>query len=139
MCQQYEKANIHTLVYWHVQGVVSDPDLMFHMNEIFWPTFIKKDKYVFLKEKFSNEYYHRLIHEDSNPELWINLFSVDQFFSNLRDWEEKSSSFAQALVPIWEAKLKRDFPNIRFTVEYLWDQEYGDYGLTFYQTKDGSD
>ena len=137
MSQQYDKANIYTLVYWHIRNVVSDPDLLFHMIEVFWPTFTEKDGRVFLKEQFSKDYYNRLIDEDSNSEYWINLFKLDDFFSEMDDWDEKASLFAQALVPIWEVKLQRDFPEMKFTVRYLCDEEVGDYGLTFYQAKDG--
>jgi len=35
---------------------------------------------------------------------------------------------------MWEAKLKSDLPDKSFTVQYLCDEEYGDCGLTFYQT-----
>jgi len=138
MNHQYEEPNAYDIVYNLILNKVIGPELLFTMLEIFRPTFIEKDGYVFLKEQFSKEYYDRLIDENSNPELWINLFTADHFFSEMDDWEEKSSLFAQALVPMWEAKLKRDFPEMKFTVKYLCDEEVGDYGLTFYQTKDGS-
>ncbi len=35
----------------------------------------------------------------------------------------------------WQEKLKKDFPAMSFIVEYLHDEECGDYGLTFYQKK----
>lgn len=44
---------------------------------------------------------------------------------------------AKALVKIWGAKLKMDFPSMDFVVEYQCDEELGDYGLTFYQNKSG--
>ena len=66
--------------------------------------------------------------------LILNIGLTDEFFSETPDWEEKSGKLAKALVSIWKAKLKRDFSNINFTVEYLCNEEVGDYGLTFYQT-----
>jgi len=107
MNYQYEEPNVYDIVYNLILNKVISPELLFNILEIFWPTFIEKDGYVLLKEQFSKKYYNRLIDEDSNPEYWINLVSIDQFFSEMDEWEEKSSRFAKALVPIWEAKLKK--------------------------------
>jgi len=134
MSHQHQKPSVYSLAYWLIKDKANDPDLLFHMIEIFWPTFIEKDGYVFLKEKFSKDYYDRLIDEDSNPEYWVNLLTIDEYFSEMDDWDEKSTLFAKALVTIWKAKLKSDFPEKSFTVQYLCDEEYGDCGLTFYQT-----
>ena len=129
-----EKPSAYTLIYWLIQDKKIDPEILFSFLELYWPTFIKKDQYVFLKEKFSEEEYNRLINEKSNLEYWINLLTVDDFFSETVDAEEKSIALAKILVEIWQTKLKKDFPSMSFTVEYLEDQECGDYGLTFYQT-----
>jgi len=138
MSHQYENPDIYNMVHCLIRLSKIDPELLFTMLEIFWPTFIEKDGYVFLKDRFSKDYYNRLVDEGFKIEYWINLLTIEHFFPEMDDWEEKSSLFAQALVPIWEAKLQRDFPEIKFTVKYLCDEEVGDYGLTFYQTKDGS-
>lgn len=61
------------------------------------------------------------------------MVTVDDFFSENSDWEEKSSAFAKALATVWVAKLKKDFPNLNFKVEYFHNEDYGDYGITFYQ------
>lgn len=42
---------------------------------------------------------------------------------------------SKILAEIWRIKLKNDFPSLAFTVKCLEDHEYGEYGLTFYQTK----
>jgi len=139
MSYQYEKPEVFNTIVALIQLSEIDPELLFAILEIFWPAFIEKDGYIFLKDRFSEDYYHRLIDEDSNPELWINLLTIEYFFPEMDDWEEQSICFAKSLVPIWEAKLKSYFPEKKFTVKYLCDEEVGDYGLTFYQTKDGSD
>jgi hypothetical protein len=138
MNQQHEEPNVYDIVYNLILDKVIDPELLFVILEIFQPTFVTKGRHVFLKERFSKEYHERLTAEGANLEYWINLVTVDDFFSEMEDWEEKSSQFAQALVPMWRAKLKRDFPERKFVVKYLCDEEVGDYGLTFYQPKEDS-
>jgi hypothetical protein len=94
----------------------------------------KKEKLFFLKETFSEKEYERLVKENANPEYWINLLTIDEFFSETPNWGKKSSVLARALVSIWTVKLANDFSDIDFTVEYLCNKETGAYGLTFYQT-----
>lgn len=134
MRKKHEKPSVGTVLYWLIQDKKIEPELLFDFLELFWPTFIKKDGYIFVKEAFNEEEYQQLMNEDSNPEYWINLLTVDEFFSEMSNWEEKSSTFAKALVSMWTEKVKKDFPDMKFTVEYLRNEEYGDYGITFYQT-----
>ena len=108
-------------------------DNVFNFLEFFWPNFTKKDNYVFLKDKYCEKEFTRLIKEDSNPEYWINLLTVDDFFLEIEDGEEKAEFLANSLVEIWKTKLEKDFPDKSFVVQYICDKEYNDYGLTFYQ------
>jgi len=134
MKHQCQKPSAYSLAYWLIKDKATDPNLLFYMIEIFWPTFIEKDGYVFLKEAFSEEEYHSLVDENSSPEYWMNILTIDEFFSEMDDWDENSTLFAKTLVTMWEEKLKSDFPEKSFTVQYLCDEEYGDCGLTFFQT-----
>lgn len=104
---------------------------------MFWPQFTTRDDCVFLKDKYSEEEFLRLVGEKSDPEYWINLLTIDDFFSELENGAERAKSLAKSLVEIWEAKLKKDFPDKSFVVEYIYDREYGDCGLTFHQKKLG--
>lgn len=135
MDKVYEKPSVYTVLYWLIQDKKIEPKMVFDFLELFWPTFIQKDHHIFLKERFSEEEYKRLMKDNSNPEYWINLLTIDDFFSELPDWQEQSSFLAQKLVHMWAAKLKNDFPKVNFTVEYLCNEENGDYGLTFYQSE----
>jgi len=74
-----------------------------------------------------------LIKKNEEVEFWMNLVITDPFFEHEKNGEEKAESLARSLVEIWQAKLKRDFPDRSFLVQYVCDNEYGDYGLTFYQ------
>lgn len=137
MDKKQENPSNYTVLYWLVQDKKIEPDIFFNFLEIFWPQFIKKDNYVFLKDKYSEEEFLRLVKEKSDPEYWINLLTIDDFFSELENGEEKAKSLANSLVEIWQSKLKKEFPDKSFVVEYVYDKEYGDCGLTFHQKKLG--
>ncbi len=139
MSQKNEKPDVYNIVYYLIQDEVIKPEFLFTMLEIFWPSFITKDGYVFLKETFDANYFSKLSSDGLNPEYWINLLTIEHYFSNLPDWEEKSKVFAKALISLYRAKLKTDFPQMKFVVEYFCDEEVGDYGLTFYQVDDTSE
>ncbi|WP_068470542.1 hypothetical protein [Candidatus Protochlamydia phocaeensis] len=106
-------------------------DIFFAFSEVFWPSFIVHDNYVFLKENFSDSKFKDLIKNNDKIEFWINFFIIDPFFDE--DGKEKAEALSKILVNIWQLKLKQDFPNLKFNVEFLYDIENGDYGLTFYQ------
>lgn len=133
MGKQDKKASIYTMVYWLIHDKKIDPELLINLIDFYWPKFIIKGKYVFLEQKFSEEEYRQLINENCNPEYWINLLTIDDFFSEFTNGEEKSMILIKTLVEIWATKLKKDFPSMNFIVESLQDEEYGDCGLTFYQ------
>lgn len=109
-----------------------DSDMYFAFFELFWPSFIIYKDYILLKENFSEEKVEDLIKREEKVEFWTNLFITDPYFENDDD-DEKSEFFARSLMQIWQAKLEKDFPAKNFIVKYICDEEYGDYGLTFYQ------
>lgn len=133
MQNEIEKPSAYTFIYWLIEDGKINPNDLFNFSELYWPTFVKKDGYVFLKEQFSEEEYNNLSKENENPEYWINLLTIDEFFSKLSDGEDKSIALSKVLVEIWQVKLKNEFSDMNFTVECLWNEEYGDCGLTFYQ------
>lgn len=133
MNEQIKKPSAYTIIYWLIEDKKIKSKNLFTFLELYWPTFILKDDFIFLKEKFSEEEYLKLKKDNTNPEYWINLLTIDHFFLEENDPRETSKFFAQTLVEIWQAKLKKDFPDKAFVVEYLFDDESGDQGLTFYQ------
>jgi hypothetical protein len=138
MPKKNENPPAYTTIYWLIQDGKIDPNDLFNFSQLYWPTFVKKDGYVFLKDQYSEEEYKSLTKENENPEYWLNLLTIDEFFSELSDGEDKSVALSKTLAEIWEVKLKKDFPNMTFTVECVWNEEYGDCGLTFYQTDESS-
>jgi len=110
-----------------------DSDIYFAFFELFWPSFIIYKDYVILKENFSEEKIEELIKKDEKVEFWTNLFITDPYFENAENEESKAEYLARSLAEIWQVKLGKDFPTRSFIVKYICDNEYGDYGLTFYQ------
>ena len=129
--------SVYTLIYWMIQEKKIAPEALFTFLELYWPTFIQRDKYIFLNQMFSDEKYTRSLKDNSNPEFWINLLTIDDFFAGLDDEGKQATDLAQRLVEIWKVKLEKEFPTKKFIVEYLEDTEAGDYGLTFYQADSG--
>ncbi len=110
-------------------------DIYFAVSELYWPTFICYNNHIFLKESFIEERFISMEIDGSNTEFWMNLLSVDMYFKNDEDGDEKAIALSKLLGSIWEKKLKIDFPDHDFIVEYFEDEDVGDFGLTFYQTK----
>lgn len=138
MGEENKKPSCYTTLYWLIQDKKIEPDIFFYFLDLFWPKFIKKDGYVFLQDKYSEKEFIRLIQEKSDPEYWINLLTINDFFSLSEESDEeekKAELFTNSLIEIWKIKLKKDFPDKIFVVQYIYDKEYGDYGLTFYQKR----
>ena len=135
MNKQEATPSVYTIIDWLILDDKIEPEMLFRFSEFYWPTFIQKDNYFFLKEKFSEERYVMLLNNSQNLEYWINLVTIDDFFSKVDHGEEKSIALAKMLAEIWQIKLRKEFPNTIFIVEHLEDKECGDYGLTFYQKK----
>ena len=130
-----EKPSIYTKLLWLIEDGKIEPENLFDFIELYFPTFILKDDYVFLKENYLHSEYKRLLNQKVNPEYWINLLTVDDFFPETTSGEKLSIQLAQSLSKLWELKLKNDFPSLNFIVKCLRDDEFGDCGLTFYQVK----
>jgi hypothetical protein len=125
--------SIYDYIFHVIKSKKIDDDIFFAFGELFWPTFIVYNNYVFLKENFSKEKFNKLVDTKSRIEFWMNFLSIDPYFEEDDVNQEKAQTFARILVDIWQSKLKKDFPKLQFIVEYLYDDENGDYGLTFYQ------
>lgn len=130
-----EKNSTYTTLYWLIQDKKIKPDIFFNFLDFFWPKFIKKNEYIFLKEKYNKEELNRLIKQKNNPEYWMNMLTLNDFFSMTKGSAKNSTILAKALAEIWKTKLQKDFPDRQFIVKFIHDKEYGDYGLTFYQIK----
>jgi hypothetical protein len=108
-------------------------DLFFAFFELFWPSFIVYNEYVFLENNFSIKKVEDLVQRNLEVEFWVNLFIVSPYFQNQENEDEKSEFFTKSLVEFWQRKLAKEFPQKNFIIEYIYDEESGDYGLTFYQ------
>lgn len=124
--------DIYDKIYCSIQEKKLGSDFFLLLFELFWPSFILYESYVFLKEAFKKDKFDELIQFNHNPEFWINFQLIDGFFDD-PDEAEKSIPLAKKLVDIWKIKLKNEFPDLEFVVEFLDDEELGEHGLTFYQ------
>ena len=124
---------VYDYIYHNLNNQNINSDIFFTFIELVWPTFFQLDGHIFLKENFSLKKYESLKRENENVEFWLNLILLSPYFENDNFEEQKSQSFSQKLVEIWQVKLKKDFPNLNFIVEYVFDSENSDHGLTFYQ------
>lgn len=120
------------LIYWFIKEKKLGSDFFLLLIELFWPTFIEYESYIFLNSKFEKDKFDELIQFNHNPEYWINLQMIDGFFDD-PDEAEKSILLTKTLVDIWKLKLKNEFPTLEFVVEFFDDEELGEHGLTFYQ------
>ncbi len=110
-------------------------DIYFAFSELFWPSFIMYNGQVFLKERFSKKKFESMEKNGGNREFWINFLTINPYFEEDESGDEKARALSKLLVEIWKNKLKFNFPDMDFMVIYLEDEEVGDIGLTFYQTK----
>lgn len=109
-------------------------DLLLAMARLLWPEFVAFDGMVFLKEQFSlaRVQEHGRSDDESTTEYWINLLSVDGFFSySHSDKLSQDEAFANILAEAWRAKLRADFPDRSFDVKVMVDESVGDILLTF--------
>lgn len=123
--------NIYDKIYWSIQDKKLKSDFFIQLSELFWPTFIQHESYVFLKELFSQEKYDELIEHNHHPEFWINLLPIDGFFDDAKE-AEKALALTTILMDTWKIKLKNAFPHLEFVVELIYPVE-GEHGITFYQ------
>ncbi len=129
-----DEFNLIDYLYSSLQQGKNHSDLFIAFSELFCPSFIEKEGYVFFSQTFSEQRFTE-VKENSQEkvEFWMNLLTVDDFFIDDKQFRKKSKVFTQTLVESWTSKLKSDFPKKQFVVKYIWDEEYDDYGLTFYQ------
>ena len=94
-------------------------DIYFAFLELFWPSFIIYKNFVFLRENFFEEKFNELARLNEKIEFWINFLCIDPYFENDDDGKEKAEALVQILVDTWQSKLRKDFPDFEFAVEYV--------------------
>jgi hypothetical protein len=127
--------SLYDYIYHEIALSKVSTDIYFALLELYWPNFVLYEGFVFLKEKLTEIKFNSLDRQSDNVEYWLNFLTIDGYFENDENGEEKAEALSKILVEIWSTKLKKDFPQLDFVVLYLEDKEFGDYGLTFYQKK----
>lgn len=106
---------------------------------IFWPSFVRFENYV-LHDGFSVESLRGF--EDMTKgnriaiEAVMNHVHIADIHCNVEATEAQLRYLGRILKDIWDTKLRRDFPDIRFEVSFNDEPDLYpvDYELTFWQT-----
>jgi len=105
-------------------------DILIAMFELNWPSLLEMNGKVFLKDLFNKEKLDSLNNE--SVEYWMNLILLEEFFLDDPEGDQNGLRFVEGIKASWEMKLQKTFPNRKFVVELINDEETGDLGLTFY-------
>ena len=112
-------------------------DAMMAFAMLIWPPFRDVDGLVLLAEQYDATKLARLRSQgltEAKLEYWMNLLSVDGLFQSLPGatrWHMRA--FANTLHQSWRAKLRQDYPMLRFRVEVVIDDEVDDVCVVFYR------
>jgi hypothetical protein len=112
-------------------------DFAIAIARLVWPAFVEVQGLVFLADQYSDEKMSDLLGQGivgQQLEYWMNLFSVDGFFSGVESsTQEDEEQLARILAGAWKAKLGAEFPARDFVVEIVRDDDVGDLCLVFVQ------
>ncbi|WP_158996832.1 hypothetical protein [Pigmentibacter ruber] len=111
-------------------------DFLIFFSDLIFPEFIIIDEMIFLKNHFKEEYFNRLLKEKtscSEIEYWMNLVLISSYFPESDEFIDHALFLAEKLKKSIDLKLKNDFPNKMFSVDFTYDQDNGDVLFTFYQ------
>ena len=104
-------------------------DLFISFYHFFWPQFITYENMVFLKEKFSLEYYDKLKKSGNKSfeiEIWINLINLDSFFMNAKYTNEffpQMTYLSNEIIKLWKIKLSIEYPERYFDIKTEIDKD----------------
>jgi len=117
----------------------------------FFPQFVEFDGMVFLKDKFSENYYNTLktdLKEPKKIQIALNYFTMDDLFSTQQyyDFRKKKETkiladtcmryLAGRFCHAWKLSLKDCFPHKNFSVYYERTGNEDVWGLTFYEAEE---
>ncbi len=112
-------------------------DFAVAVARLVWPEFVEVDGLVFLADQYSDEKASSLRDQGivgRQLEYWMNLFSVDGFFSGVEaSTPEDQEQMAGMLVSAWKTKLRSEFVARTFSVEIVRDDDVGDLCIVFTQ------
>jgi hypothetical protein len=122
-----------------VEGLIScvgNYELATGFSLTFWPSFVRFDGYV-LREGFSEESLRGFERATTGGrvavEAVMNHIHIAAIHCNVEPTEGQLRYLGRVLKDIHEAKLRRDFPGIRFKVSFNDETDANDYELTFWQ------
>ena len=107
-------------------------------QEIFWPNFVEHDGCIFLDfdENIYQQWLRRTGGDKQKIESVMNHRHILDFLPKAVESPTHSLVvlFGQLLRDVWDAKLRRDFPERKFCVRFPSDEcrDLTDYEITFY-------
>jgi len=123
-------------------GCVGSPELAVGYSLIFWPRFVRFENYV-LREGFSEDSLRAFAVRQTSTRAsveWVmnHLHIADIHCTEAQASEAQLRYLGRVLAEIHQVKLRADFPDLRFTVEF--NDEPGldpnDYQMSFWQAED---
>jgi hypothetical protein len=105
----------------------------------FWPSFVRFEGYV-LRDGFSVESlrgFEKLAENNRiSVEATMNHIHIADLHCNVEPTEEQLRYLGRTLRDMWQVKLARDFPALRFQVQFNDEPSMvlDEYELTFWQT-----
>ena len=122
-------------------GCVGNYELAIGYSLVFWPAFVRFDGYV-LREGFSEEslrgFEKVTARHRASVEAVMNHIHLTDLHCNAEATDAQLRYLGRVLKDIHEVKLRRDFPDLRFTVSFNDEADLNpiDYQLTFWQAID---
>lgn len=121
---------------------VGNYELAVAYGEFFWPRFVEHDGCVFrgeVHEQLYKDWMNQTKGNRTSVETVVNHVHILDMFPNVEDppSREQIRFVGRKLSEMWEAKLKRDFPDSSITVSFCEEDsdDLLDYVLTFYQER----
>ena len=111
-------------------------DFLILFSDLIFPEFIVLEEMIFFKNHFKEDYFNRLKKEKNSCdeiEYWMNLILISSYFPDSNEFIDHALFFAEKLKKSIDLKLKNDFPNKIFSVDFTHDQSNDDILFTFYQ------
>ena len=112
------------------------PNFLVFFSQLFFPDFLLENNMIFLKNNFRKKYLDRFLAEEAIPkeiEYWLNLILISSFFPDGNEYIKHAIFIANYMKIYVHEKLKKDFNDRNFFVEYTYDEEKGEVFFSFYQ------
>jgi hypothetical protein len=139
---------------WHRDGNFSlwgyatanlTPDLLIAVSKLFWPDFILYEDCILWAHRFSKENFlawKAKLHDDLSAveKLYNHEHLGEGLLQHLPEplSDQNILYLKDTLVQIWGAALRSNFPDRKIEIEAEFQEDSGDYVITFWQTRENT-